>query len=514
MKPTPEQTRPAEIDGYVFYQGQDGSAEADKQHTDADLVQLAKLTQDAGAEAFTTCGKVILCLQPQQAWRHSSFKPSQGMYVKQAALQYRQLQEPAPASDLADAFWPPQVHGWVYFPSCASPGHHKLEPSDTLARYQTLEAALRAAAQRYNVVAVTTEVREAAVSSCNGSSWPGVLARYQTLEAALRAAAQRYNVVAVTTEGEMKTKLRPQACWEVHPCYDVGLYVRAPHVQQLGLVPSPAVPDYRRLCSRLQQLRLDAAHMSCAWLNDQYFSLQAIRDSPADSGMALVLHSVWWLDIKGSIPGVPPGCYEVAWVADVTNSYLDNVAITLSAEAVPVHAKQQQQQQADEAAAAGASSAASSSAAAAAAAASEAAGAEGNQRNKVEVQQRWDPDLRRLQQLCRGQGTAWGVVSGGVLHVTDYSTVQLGFSATDNTYKQNMRWAMVELIPVDPQQQQQQQQQAAAQRNRVWQQPARQACRMQGERRGAAAGSSGAAQHGYGQGLMSWLESMFGRRFE
>jgi hypothetical protein len=40
--------------------------------------------------------------------------------------------------------------------------------------------------------------------------------------------------------GEMKTKLRLQACWEVHPSYDVGLYVRAPHVQQLRLVPSPA----------------------------------------------------------------------------------------------------------------------------------------------------------------------------------------------------------------------------------------------------------------------------------
>jgi hypothetical protein len=64
-----------------------------------------------------------------------------------------------------------------------------------------------------------------------------------------------------------------------------------------------AVPDYRQLCSKLQQLRLDAAHMSCAWLNDQYLSLQEVHDSPADSGMALVLHSVWWLDISGSIPG-------------------------------------------------------------------------------------------------------------------------------------------------------------------------------------------------------------------
>jgi hypothetical protein len=65
----------------------------------------------------------------------------------------------------------------------------------------------------------------------------------------------------------------------------------------------PAVPNYRQLCSKLHQLRLDAAHMSCAWLNDQYLSLQAMHDSPADSGIALVLHSVWWLDVGGSIPG-------------------------------------------------------------------------------------------------------------------------------------------------------------------------------------------------------------------
>jgi hypothetical protein len=40
-------------------------------------------------------------LKPQSAWRHSSFKPTEGMYVKQAAMQYRQLQEPQPICDLA-----------------------------------------------------------------------------------------------------------------------------------------------------------------------------------------------------------------------------------------------------------------------------------------------------------------------------------------------------------------------------------------------------------------------------
>jgi hypothetical protein len=64
-----------------------------------------------------------------------------------------------------------------------------------------------------------------------------------------------------------------------------------------------AVPNYRQLCSKLHQLRLDAAHMSCAWLNDQYLSLQTWHDSPADSGMALVLNNVWWLEVGGSIPG-------------------------------------------------------------------------------------------------------------------------------------------------------------------------------------------------------------------
>jgi hypothetical protein len=40
-----EQTKPAELEGYVFYQGRDGSEETDKEQAGADLVQLAKLTQ-------------------------------------------------------------------------------------------------------------------------------------------------------------------------------------------------------------------------------------------------------------------------------------------------------------------------------------------------------------------------------------------------------------------------------------------------------------------------------------
>jgi hypothetical protein len=225
--------------------------------------------------------------------------------------------------------------------------------------------------------------------------------------------------------------------------------------------------------------------------------------------------------------GVPPGTYEVAWVVDVTNSYLDNVTVTLSAEAVPLHAKQQQQQQqqgtAAEAAAviaaglSAAAGAASSSAVtgAAATAVDEVAGAAASLHNKVEVQQCWEPDLRRLQLLCRSRGSDWGIVSGGLLHLTDYSTVQLRFSATDNTYKQNMRWAMAELIPVKPQQQQQQRQGAAAQHNRVWHPPARQGHRLQRDgTSGAACGDGVAADSRYAQGIMGWLERMFGPRFE
>jgi hypothetical protein len=46
---------------------------------------------DAGAEAFTTSGKVIRSLKPQPKWHHSSFRPQDGTYVRQEAVQRRQL---------------------------------------------------------------------------------------------------------------------------------------------------------------------------------------------------------------------------------------------------------------------------------------------------------------------------------------------------------------------------------------------------------------------------------------
>jgi hypothetical protein len=51
-----EQTKPAELEGFVFYQGRDGSEETDKQHAGADLAQLAKLTQ----------GEQLYCLHAMQ----------------------------------------------------------------------------------------------------------------------------------------------------------------------------------------------------------------------------------------------------------------------------------------------------------------------------------------------------------------------------------------------------------------------------------------------------------------
>jgi hypothetical protein len=224
--------------------------------------------------------------------------------------------------------------------------------------------------------------------------------------------------------------------------------------------------------------------------------------------------------------GVPPGSYEVAWVVDVTHADLPNATITLSAEAVPVHGQQQQQQgeaeacEATNSAAAGAGTS-SSAAGPAGAAADTQANQHANQHNKVEVQQRWQPELQRLQQQCRMQRATWGVVSGGVLRVSDYSTVQLRFASTDNTYKQNVRWALVELIPVNStaELQQQQQQQVAAQRNRVWQ-PARQAGRQGSSSVGVGRGgyndqhNNGGAAGEAVRGVLGWLERMFGQRFE
>lgn len=66
---------------------------------------------------------------------------------------------------------------------------------------------------------------------------------------------------------------------------------------------SPAVPDYRALYAKLDKLRLDAANMWAIWLNGNYLQLVEDPDSPADSGMALQLKQVWWLELGGSIPG-------------------------------------------------------------------------------------------------------------------------------------------------------------------------------------------------------------------
>lgn len=86
--------------------------------------------------------------------------------------------------------------GWVYFPSCNSPGFFLREASDSLSRFKTLQELLE-------------------------------------------AASQQRGTVAVTTAGEIKSKLRPQACWQVQPEYDVGMFVKAEVVQQMGLVPNP-----------------------------------------------------------------------------------------------------------------------------------------------------------------------------------------------------------------------------------------------------------------------------------
>jgi hypothetical protein len=223
--------------------------------------------------------------------------------------------------------------------------------------------------------------------------------------------------------------------------------------------------------------------------------------------------------------GVPPGSYEVAWVVDVTHAGLPNATITLSAEAVPVHGQQQQQQQGDaedSKATAAAAAAAAGPGTCSSAAASAAEDTQADQRekrlSKVEVQQRWQPELQRLQQQCRMQRATWGVVSGGVLQVSDYSTVQLRFASTDNTYKQNVRWAMAELIPVDSTAELQQQQ-VAAQCNRVWQ-PARQAGKQGRSSIGVGGGvynqqqDVGGAAGDAVRGVLGWLERMFGQRFE
>jgi hypothetical protein len=49
----------------------------------------------AGAEAFTTRGTLVLQLPPQPQWQRFSFNPADGMYVRAALLQCRELVAPS-----------------------------------------------------------------------------------------------------------------------------------------------------------------------------------------------------------------------------------------------------------------------------------------------------------------------------------------------------------------------------------------------------------------------------------
>lgn len=75
--------------------------------------------------------------------------------------------------------------------------------------------------------------------------------------------------------------------------------------------------------------------------------------------------------------------------------------------------------------------------------------------------------LEQLKQQCRLQAARWGIISGGVLQVSQYSTVHLRFWSHENTYKKGIRWACVQLRPLDssPQQEHGESQQSVT---RVW----------------------------------------------
>eukprot|EP00775_Hariotina_reticulata_P008066 gene8066-8261_t len=312
-----EDIRPKQLQGWIFYPGQDGSS-GDEQAAPADAAvdeeQLAQLAASKGAEAFTTSGVIIKELLPQQQWRHCSFHPRQGMYVCDSLLNYRQLQPPDEAQNLQlesqlqqihlssnvdgklenqqpPSLWPPVVPGWVYFPSCSSDGYVLEHPAD-------------------------------------------MLKRFRSLQDLLQAALMRPQVVAVTTEGETKSQLRPQPAWQTQPRYDVGLYVREDVARAMPAVPSITEDGYCSLYGRLQRLRCDAGQLSAVWLNDHYLSLRFQSDSPSDSRLALVLDHVWWLDVEGSVLGVPPGEYGVFWVMDACGAGHLDTNLNLSATAV------------------------------------------------------------------------------------------------------------------------------------------------------------------------------------
>lgn len=55
-----------------------------------------------------------------------------------------------------DNSWPPIVPGWVYFPSCDSPGYAAAEAPHNLSRHSSIQSLLAEAEQHNSVVAVST----------------------------------------------------------------------------------------------------------------------------------------------------------------------------------------------------------------------------------------------------------------------------------------------------------------------------------------------------------------------
>lgn len=96
--------------------------------------------------------------------------------------------------------------------------------------------------------------------------------------------------------------------------------------------------------------------------------------------------------------------------------------------------------------------------------------------------------IQELKQLCQQQRSRWGVLSGGILQVSAYSTVHLRFWSHQTSLKTNMSWAYVELRPLESSQQQQQQLGSQEQVVRVLRDASPQL-----PHRGARAGSSRAA---------------------
>lgn len=134
--------------------------------------------------------------------------------------------------------------------------------------------------------------------------------------------------------------------------------------------------------------------------------------------------------------GVPPGDYEVCWVVNATDgTFSRNTKFSVSAEAVAAHP----------AALANTGNSGTSSSSNA---------QDSEQPNSVTVQYT-GAVINELWEKCTRQSAKWGVISGGILHVDKFSTVKLRFWSHDNTYKQNMYWAYVDLKPLSRSQLQQ-----------------------------------------------------------